>query len=236
MKGNVWVDRIDDIRKVFGKDLTESEFEFLKGLGLATGLDPFRKEIWAVKYGNSTANIFIGRDGYRTIALKHPDYDYHQCDCIYNNDSFEIKNGEVQHNYTLQNRGQLVGAYCILKRKSSSKTVYHFLKFSEYNNGKNLWVSKPETMIKKCVEAAALRAAFPENLNGTYIPEEMPEEMAIPPEPYAFPDQVAELENLNKKYSDRIARALQHYKVKSIDRLREFEAQIIIDRLTQLEQ
>lgn len=236
MKSNVWVDRIDDIKKVFGANLTDAEFEFLKGLGLATGLDPFRKEIWSVKYGNSPAQVFIGRDGYRIIALKHPDYDYHQCDCVYDNDSFEINNGEVHHRYSLKDRGKLMGAYCITKRKSASKAVYHFVKFSEYNTGKSLWVSKPETMIKKVVEATALRAAFQDDLGGTYIPEEMPEEMTIAPEPYAMGDQIMQIESLSTKHNDRIAKALQHYKVQSIEMLKQREAQILIDRLTQLEQ
>lgn len=152
MINNVWVDRIEDIRKVFAANLTDAEFDFFKGLGAATGLNPFRKEIWVVKYGSQAAQVFVGRDGYRIIALNHADYDYHQCDCVYENDSFEVISGEVHHRYSLKDRGKIMGAYCITKRKSSSKPVYHFVKFSEYNTGKSLWISKPETMIKKCFD------------------------------------------------------------------------------------
>ncbi len=48
-------------------------------------------------------------------------------------------------------------------------TVY----FSEYSSGKNLWVTKPRTMIAKVAEMHALRMACPEELSQQYIEEEM---------------------------------------------------------------
>lgn len=54
-------------------------------------------------------------------------------------------------------------------------TVY----FQEYNTGKNLWVTKPRTMIAKVAEMHALRAAFPEELQNVYVEEEMQKEQII---------------------------------------------------------
>lgn len=48
--------------------------------------------------------------------------------------------------------------------------------FSEYTTGKNLWVSKPKTMIAKVAEMHALRTAFPEEMSGMYAEEEMEKE------------------------------------------------------------
>lgn len=45
--------------------------------------------------------------------------------------------------------------------------------FNEYSTGKNLWISKPRTMIAKVAEMHALRMACPEELSKTYIEEEM---------------------------------------------------------------
>jgi len=45
--------------------------------------------------------------------------------------------------------------------------------FSEYSTGKNLWVSKPHTMIAKVAEMHALRMAFPEEMAKQYVEEEM---------------------------------------------------------------
>lgn len=44
--------------------------------------------------------------------------------------------------------------------------------FLEYNTGKNLWISKPRTMLAKVAEMQALRMACPEELSQAYIEEE----------------------------------------------------------------
>lgn len=54
-------------------------------------------------------------------------------------------------------------------------TVY----FKEYSTGRNLWTSKPRTMIAKVAEMHALRAAFPEELAQAYVEEEYEKEAVI---------------------------------------------------------
>jgi len=48
--------------------------------------------------------------------------------------------------------------------------------FKEYTTGRNLWVSKPRTMIAKVAEMHALRKACPEELAQVYVEEEMQKE------------------------------------------------------------
>lgn len=48
--------------------------------------------------------------------------------------------------------------------------------FNEYTTGKNLWLSKPHTMIAKVAEMHALRMACPEELSNAFIEEEMEQE------------------------------------------------------------
>jgi phage recombination protein Bet len=175
----MWEDdkRLNEIRKLFAPKLTEMEFQFFVGLGKATNLNPFTREIWCVKYQDSApAQVFIGRDGYRKAAQAHDEYDYHQCDAVYENDLFEVHHGEVRHSYKLVNRGELVGAYCVAKRHKSSRPIYVFAELKEYSTGKSLWNSqngKPATMIKKVAESQCLRACFQDLLGGTYGVEEM---------------------------------------------------------------
>lgn len=172
----MWEDnqKLEEIRKLFAPKLSQMEFNFFVGLGKATGLNPFTREIWCVKYQeNVPAQVFIGRDGYRKAAQSHADYDFHQCDAVYENDEFEVTNGEVNHKYKLTNRGELVGAYCIVKRHRSSKPMYVFSELKEYSTGKSLWNGKPATMIKKVAESQCLRACFQDLLGGTYAEEEM---------------------------------------------------------------
>lgn len=188
-------DALAEIKKIYGKDLTEGEFTTLCQIGQATGLNPFLREIWAVKYGTAPASIFIGRDGYRKAAQRDSEYDYHLTDAVYQNDDFKVENGEVKHAYPITDRGDLVGAYCTVKRKSSTKPTFTFIEFKEYyqgnkddegkvkkkfdrykkqyvDMGETLWDSKPATMIKKVAEAQGLRMAFQSMFAGTYAEDE----------------------------------------------------------------
>lgn len=180
----LWEDSksLADIRKAYAKNATDTEFNMLIEMGRATALNPFLREIWLVKYGNGAAQIFIGRDGYRIAAQRQPDYDYHLVDAVYSNDKFQMWNGEVQHQYEIANRGHLIGAYCVVKRKSATRTMYVFVEFPEYDLKQGLWKTKPATMIKKVAEAQAIRMAFQSTFAGTYAQEELPEEKSRIPE------------------------------------------------------
>lgn len=173
-------EQLQEIRKLFAPKLSDSEFQFFVGLGKASRLNPFTREIWAVKYQESQpAQVFIGRDGYRKAAQAHPEYDFHQADAVYENDEYEVVNGVVHHKYKLSNRGKLVGAYCVAKRHKSSRPIYVYCELSEYSTGRSLWntqTGKPATMIKKVAESQCLRACFQDLLGGTYGEEEEWEE------------------------------------------------------------
>lgn len=167
----VWQDnaQLAEVKKIYGGKLTEGEFVTFVQIGKALNLNPFLKEIWAVKYGNSAANIFVGRDGYRKNAQENPDYDYHSVDAVYSKDEFSVENGDVKHKYNFgTDRGTIVGAYCIVKRKGSSKPIFTFVEHAEYNTKKSVWLAKPATMIKKVAEAQGLRMAFQKLFSGTY--------------------------------------------------------------------
>jgi len=178
----MWDDpeRQEEMKKLICKvKLSNVEFDTFIEMGRATQLNPFLKEIWVVKYDEkSPASIFIGRDGYRKAAQRDQDYEYHMADAVYSNDKFRfnVRDGFPEHEYNLKDRGELLGAYCLVKRKSSERPSYTFVKLSEYSTGKSLWnpaTGKPETMIKKVAESQGLRGAFQDLLGGTYAPEEM---------------------------------------------------------------
>ena len=161
------------IKESFAKSLTNAEFEVFVQLGLATGLNPFTKEIWAVKYGDSAAQIFIGRDGYRKAIGRNANYDCHIADAVYANDdfSYDSNTGLVSHKYNFRDRGRLVGAYCLVFMKSSTRPFFSWAELSEYDKGQSLWKTMKTTMIKKVAESQAIRMAMTA-LNGTYAEEE----------------------------------------------------------------
>lgn len=169
----IWQENnLAEIKNLFAKDLNPIEFKTLIWIWKTTWLNPYLREIWAVKYWNNPANIFIWRDWYRKSAQANKEYDYHIVDAVYSNDTFNVKNGEVEHIYNMKDRWNLVWAYCVVKRKNSSKPSFTFVEFKEYNTNMSLWKSKPVTMIKKVAEAQWLRQSFQELFAWTYDEDE----------------------------------------------------------------
>lgn len=167
----VWNNEVNlsEIRQVFGKGLSDAEWQTFMSIGKATGLNPFLKEIWCIKYSNNdAAQIFISRDGYRKSAQRQADYDYHNADAVYENDTFLVKNGEIEHSYGIKDRGKLVGAYCVIKRKTASKSQFCYVEAKEYMKNSAIWREKSATMLKKVAEAQCLRLVFQNIYAGTY--------------------------------------------------------------------
>lgn len=182
----LWQDEkeLAEVKRQFAPTLNEQEFSLFCKMGMATGLNPFLREIYAVKYGNQ-CSIFIGRDGYRKGAQANKLYQGHTVDAVYADDIFEAtpSTGEVTHKYG-KDRTKLIGAYCIVHR-AKCKPMYNYVEFDEYYAGHKLpdgsikttkygpmkptiWDTKPATMIKKVAEAQGLRGAFQELFAGTY--------------------------------------------------------------------
>ena len=139
------------IRDMCAKDCTDNEFLLLMQLAKTYQLDPFAKQIWAVKYGNNPAAIFCGRDGFLAIAHRSGKFD-------------GMESG------TRKDEDDLVG-WCRVYRKDMSRPFEVEVSLSEYSTGKNLWQTKPKTMIVKVAESHALRRAF--GISGLYAPEEI---------------------------------------------------------------
>lgn len=160
----------DYLKKACNANLSDAEFDTFVAIGKATQLNPFLKEIWCVKYGNAPASIFIARDGYRKSAQQNKDYDYHHVDAVYSNDEYHYHpvTGDIHHKYNFKDRGELIGAYGLVKRRSSTRPHYVYVELREYDKKQSNWKSMPATMIKKVAEAQCLRMAFQELFSGTY--------------------------------------------------------------------
>lgn len=187
----------DKIRKMFAENLTAEEFDIFVGLGASLGANPFKREIWAVKYGNQQAQIFLGRDFYRRKAQEQAEYKGHQVDAIYSNDEFKMVGGKPEHSYSLQDRGELIGAYAVVYR-ADNEPFFITVTMKEYGQNQALWKSKPETMIKKVAEAQALRGAFQGLFAGTYDQSEEWEDVS-----HENPSNTANLPEKVRHLADR---------------------------------
>jgi len=143
--------QIQLIRDMCARDCTDNEFLLLMQLARTYQLDPFTRQIWAVKYGQNPAQIFCGRDGYLAIAHRSGVFD--------GMDAGSRMEGD-----------ELVG-WCKVYRRDMSHPFSVEVYASEYSTGRNLWKDKPRTMIQKVAEAHALRRAF--SISGLYSPEEI---------------------------------------------------------------
>lgn len=113
---SLWDQRIDQIRSIFAPKLTNEEFMVFVQIWKSKWLDPFNKEIFAVKYGWA-AQIFIGKNWYVRIAQSHPDYKWHTSEVVYENDDFVVENWHPKHTYGLKDRWAILWAYCLLYKK-----------------------------------------------------------------------------------------------------------------------
>jgi phage recombination protein Bet len=164
-------DQVQLIKNTVAKGATNDELQLFLHLSQSYGLDPFAKEIWCIKYGNSAATIFTSRDGYLKIANGHPAFDGIVSDVVRQGDRFQVKPGSVEHSYG-DKRGQIEGAYALVFRKDRQYPVYVFAPFAEYNAPSNgTWKKYPSAMILKVAEAMALKRAF--SISGLVTREEL---------------------------------------------------------------
>lgn len=148
------------IRDMFAKGCTDNEFGVFMELANKYQLDPFSKQIWAVKYGNNPAQIFAGRDGYLAIAHRSGQFD------------------GLQSEVSINDKGELETATAEVWRRDMSHSFKVTVSYKEYNSSTNpVWQSKPRTMLCKVAEAQALRKAF--SVSGLYSPEEMEEPVRV---------------------------------------------------------
>lgn len=193
----LWEDNknLQEIKTLYAPKSTDLEFRAFVEMGKATGLNPFLREIWLVKYESSSpAQIFIGRDGYRKLLARTNGYQGHIVDAVYSNDEFHVDllNSQVKHIPNLKDRGRLLGAYCIVYMKGLKIPAYTFAELSEYDLNRSVWKTHKATMIKKVAEAQTTRMAS-QVCSGTYSPDEMPEHL--------LRDQSSKSDELNQKYT-----------------------------------
>lgn len=163
-------DKIELIRNTICKGSTKDELSLFLHACKRTGLDPFMKQIYAVKrfdskLGREVMTIQTGIDGYRLIAERTGKYS---------------PGKETVYTYTPE--GKILSATAYVKKQTPDGTWHEVAAtafFSEYaqtdkrGEPSRFWKQMGHAMISKCAESLALRRAFPAELSGIYTSEEM---------------------------------------------------------------
>jgi phage recombination protein Bet len=136
-----------------------------------TGLDPFSKQIYAIKRGGKMT-IQAGIDGLRSIAERTGQLD--------GSETFWCGEDGQWSDVWLGSKPP-AAAKTVIHRKGSTHPFVGVARFADYNAGQGLWSKMPAAMIAKCSEALALRKAFPADLSGVYSTDEMQQAAEVEP-------------------------------------------------------
>ena len=169
-EAGIWEDaeKLAVIKDMYAPDATNTEFKVFIELGVSIGANPFKREVYFVKYKGKPSYI-VSVNLYRRIGVTHQKYNGHFVRPVYENDKVKFSMTGVDHEQAHRSkRGALIGAYCIVNTKGIDFPSIIEVSLNEYRKDQNLWKTSPEMMIKKVAESQALRLAFPEELGGTY--------------------------------------------------------------------
>lgn len=179
-------EQIELISRTIAKNASKDELNMFLHTAKRLRLDPFARQIFAVKRWDSSIRAMVMQsqvsiDGLRLVAERTGDY------AGQTEPQWCGKDGGWT-NVWLEDEppaAARVGVY----RKGFVEPLFRVARYASYvqladekdDNGKKtgakrpnaMWAKYPDVMLSKCAESLALRAAFPNELAGVYTAEEM---------------------------------------------------------------
>ncbi|WP_404327852.1 phage recombination protein Bet [Companilactobacillus paralimentarius] len=125
-------------------------------------LNPFTKEAYIIKFGNSPAQIIVSKEAFMKRAEANPNFDGFKAGCIATNVD-DIDPRYTQGAFILPDE-TLVGGWAEVYRKDRKIPTRIEISLKEFNKGQSTWKTMPATMIRKTAIVNALREAFPNDL------------------------------------------------------------------------
>ena len=145
---------IADVKKYFAQGATDKELYVFVNTAQMHNLNPVKREIYFVKYGNQPGQSVIGYQTYIKRAEKTGKLDGWKCEIV---DDKNMK------------------AVVTIHRKDQTQPFVWEVDRDEFDKKQSTWKSMPRFMLKKVAIGQAFRLAFPDELGGLpYVEEEAP--------------------------------------------------------------
>lgn len=175
--------------------ITDQEVVYFINLCKSQGLNPFIKDCYLIKYGNSTpAQMVVSKDVFLKRAERNSEFDGLEAGIIVvNNESGELTYRKGA--FYLKEQEEVVGGWADVYKKNISHPTHIEVAFDEYEGRKNdgtlnsQWSSKAATMIRKVAITQALRETFPNDFQQMYSEEEMNVDMKFDETPIQQPQE-----------------------------------------------
>ncbi len=170
-------DEVATYVKYHAPDATQEEIEEFFNYCKLRNLSPY--DVHFIKWGkNQKPTIVVGKDAFLKRAERSKQLNGYDAGVI----TINKETGDVIYRrgaFYIKDKEELVGGWAEVYRKDYEKPIRAEVSLEEYarktKDGKlmNNWAQMPATMIRKVALVQALREAFPSEMSGMYVPEEM---------------------------------------------------------------